>query len=130
MENKTQNILTINAIYSEPIKDPFFRKYVVSMKAVLSMNCRPSGTTPIRIEITSKSQEVSTPTEGLRQAIENFLNGRSEFDVQNFKVQPESSSLPHTGINDVRVELDEPLKTEFENIFNASNWQNVQLKIN
>lgn len=129
MENKTQNILTINAIYSEPIKDPFFRKYVVSMKAVLSMNCRPSGTTPIRIEITSKSQEVSTPTEGLRQAIENFLNGRSEFDVQNFKVKPESYSLPHTGIDDVRVELDEPLKTEFENIFNASNWQNVQLKI-
>ena len=34
------------------------------------------------------------------------------------------------GIDDVRVELEEPLKTEFENIFNASNWQNVQLKIN
>lgn len=33
-------------------------------------------------------------------------------------------------MNDIRVELEEPLKTEFENIFNASNWQNVQLKIN
>ena len=129
MDTKTQNILTINAIYSEPIKDPFFRKYVVSMKAVLSMNCRPSGTTPIRIVITSKSHDVSNMNEGLRQAIENFLNGRSEFDVQQFK-NFEAECLPHTGIDDVRVELEEPLKTEFENIFNASNWQNVQLKIN
>ena len=129
MDTKTQNILTINAIYSEPIKDPFFKKYIVSMKAVLSMNCRPSGTTPIRIEIISKSHDVSNMNEGLRQTIENFLNGRSEFDVQQFKIF-EAVSLPHTGIDDVRVELEEPLKTEFENIFNASNWQNVQLKIN
>lgn len=127
MENKTHNVLRIQNIISTPIQDPFFKKMVVKMTAVLELNCRKLQTMPSRMKIESKSHEVSTLKEGVRQVIENFLNGRSEIDHEIFNV--ESESVGHLGINEVKIELQEPLKSEFENIFNASNWQNSQLKI-
>ena len=128
MENKTFNILRVQAIYSQPVNDAFFIANIVVMTAVLELHCQHSGTMPSRIKIKSRSHEVSTMNEGLRQAIENFLNGRSEVEHEFFDVEGES--IGHLGINKIKIELEEPLRSEFEKIFNASNWQNIQLKIN
>lgn len=64
--------------------------------------------------------------EAMRKVIEDFLNGRSRYPVDR-RMHPRGVSRPSNGIHKIRIELDEPLKGLFEDLFNTANWEALNL---
>lgn len=125
----TENVLRILNIRQEKVNLEVMIKLRYYMAAVVECRCKIKNTVPVKIFIDSESRNVSSEQEGIRQAIENFLNGNSRIDCQIYNVESESDI--HSGINKLIVEFgSEEFKREFEEIFNASNWENAKLKIN
>lgn len=120
------NILTIESIEfeaktSSDLNDKIYEVYFLSeLKARLDFYCSKNGTLFKRVNIVSQGRSRSAD-DVIKYAIQNFLDGNFSCEVNIYDVKVQSAV--DSKIHSVKVELQEPYKSLFMQLFNADAWQ-------
>ena len=116
----SHNVLTINSI-STQLNETGFNYYVIAkVYAALCFYCSVNGNLFKKIEIISEGKSKSE-MEALRVAIQNFINGVCYCNPQYYQVHIES--YPSHKISHLSVEVGEPFKSMFEQLFDKETWE-------
>jgi len=120
---ETYNIFTVKSISLNQIQayEGIIRlEYVLESKIdFMAENGIRSATLEIKTSVIGRGDQLKD----LKKLFQAFLNGESEFDFQLYmNISATNSKLCRDKIHYVDIQLQEPLKSEVEKIFNFSNW--------
>ncbi|GEN74101.1 hypothetical protein [Chryseobacterium lathyri] len=128
---ETHNILKIVSLEIMPgTFDGIFKCYDAVLNSKIDFYAE-NGITVATYAITTTAGGIMSPNDAVKRLIQYFLSGRSEFDFQVHRnIELTEATICWNKIHHLKVELSEPLKSEFEKIFDVSNWNIPQQQIN
>lgn len=117
----SHNVLVIGSLSLDQERDYDTIKIRSKMESVIKFHCPVTGNHFKSIIVVADSQGYSTDN-ALRNVIQNFLNGNVSTRTRYFN--REINCLPdHSKIHAVKIELQDPFKSLFEQLFDLSVWE-------
>lgn len=116
----SHNVLVIESLSVMPKNNEHIVEFIGKMNARVKFNCSVNGNHFRSLIIESEGKAYSD-MEALRNAIQNFLNG--DFYSENRYHDRESKSFACKKIHHIDIQVSEPFKALFEQIFEMSSWE-------
>lgn len=122
---KLKNLIFINVLVIESLSTiPEHNEHIVRVKgemnATIKFYCSVNGNHFRSLIIKSEGKAYSD-MDALKQAIQNFLNG--DFCSENRYYDREIKSFTCNKIHHIDIQVGEPFKSLFEQIFDMSSWE-------
>lgn len=123
---KSINTLIIKSLTVNPIPDMDTLKFESELQTKIEFICAVTGKCFHEIIMNSNATSRS-PIEANRKCIENYINKLFSFDSRPCAVH--SKSEMHNKIDHIYIQLPEPYKSLFEELFDVSSWEIPDLKL-
>ena len=117
---RSNNVLLIESLSTIPEHSEHIIRVKGEMNATIKFHCSVNGNHFRSLKITSEGKAYSD-MDALKQAIQNFLNG--DFYSENRYYGREIKSFPCNKIHHIDIQVAEPFKSLFEQIFDMSSWE-------
>ena len=124
------NTLIIESISSEAFRETDFgvsgRRYMIrgvrsELQARLVIKCPSSNRSIKEFEFLAEGESMDT-NEAMRMAVENFMIGKSDITMTYPSYAPKRDcEIDYTKVDNLIVQLDEPWKSMFEELFKNFN---------
>lgn len=116
----SHNVLVIESLSVMPEHNEHIVKVIGEMNATIKFYCSVNGNHFRSLIIKSEGKGYSD-MEALKKTIQNFLNG--DFYSENRYYDRESESFACNKIHHIDIQVSEPFKALFEQIFDMSSWE-------
>lgn len=116
----SHNVLIIESISSIPEHDENIIRYRSEMNAKIKFHCSKNGNHFASLIIVSDGNGYST-NEAIKSAIQNFLNGNFYSERRIYDRETESYTCKN--ISHIDIQVGEPFKSLFEQLFDMQNWE-------
>lgn len=118
---QSENVLIIESLSVVPEEKEHGMMILKSrMEARIKFHCRVTGNCFREIIVIAENKGYSQ-TDTLKNVIQDFINGNVYSDNRFYDVKNEC--FAHNKINHVDVQLQEPFKSLFEQLFDMSSWE-------
>ena len=116
----SHNVLVIERLSTIPEHSEHIVRVKGEMNATIKFHCSVNGNHFRSLIIKSEGKAYSD-MDALKQAIQNFLDG--DFYSENRYYQREIKSFACNKIHRIDIQVGEPFKSLFEQIFDMPNWE-------
>ena len=116
----SHNVLVIESLYTIPEHNEHMVSIKGEMNAIIKFHCSVNGSHFRSLMIKAEGKAYSD-MDALKQAIQNFLNGN--FYSEDRHYDREIKSFVCNKIHHIDIQVGEPFKSLFEQIFDMSTWE-------
>lgn len=116
----SHNVLVIESLTTIPEHSENFVRFLGEMNATIKFHCSVNRNHFRSLIIKSEAKSYSD-IDSFKQAIQNFLNG--DFYSENRYYDIEIKSFACNKIHHIDIQVGEPFKSLFEQLFDVSSWE-------
>ena len=116
----SHNVLVIESLSTIPEQNEHIVRVKGEMNATIKFYCSVNGNHFRSLVIKSEGKAYSN-MDAIKEAIQNFLNG--DFYSENRFYDSEIESFPCKNIHHIDIQVGEPFKSLFEQLFDMSSWE-------